>query len=134
MEYIPDSVVYTTAIVAIVLSIYQIALSFKIWGMTNTIKRIDQKMNHPCGFDIGWEIRKSLLKGDKKVVEDLLFDEFIYDIKLKCAGQNECSDEEIAELKSNYAQYYEQIGSKLPESIQNLKSKKDFYKVFTFSI
>lgn len=102
--------------------------------MTNAVKRIEQKMNHPRGFDIGWEIRKSMLKGDKKIAEDLLIDEFIHDIKQKCIEQNGCSDEEIAILKSSYTKYYEQIGSKLPESIQGLKSKEDFYKVFTFSI
>ena len=130
-----EGVLYFISVIMLIFGILQIILFFKIWGMTNNVARINKKVKgRISGLNLGWEIRKSILKGDKKKAEDLLFDEFIYDLQQKCSIQNGGSDEEIAELKVDYSKYYEQIGSKLPESIQCLKSKEDFYKVFTFSI
>lgn len=134
MEYISDPVYYIISAIALVFGVLNIVLFFKIWGMTEDVKKLKNKIDHPCAFDVGWEIRKSILKGDTKKVEELLFDEFIYDLKQACGVSNGGSDEEIADLKSNYAQYYKKAGLKFPDSIQNLKSKADFYKVFTFSI
>lgn len=134
MEYTPDTVYYIIIAIALIFGILEIVLFFKIWGMTEDVKKLKNKMEHPCTFDVAWEIRKSILKGDTKKAEELLFDEFIYDLKQTCVAPNGGSDEEIAELKSNYTQYYRQAGLKFPESIQNLKSKGDFFKIFTFSI
>lgn len=130
-----ESMLNFVSVIIIIFGILQIILFFKLWGMTNNVERINNKVRGRLSdSNLGWEIRKSILKGDKKRAEDLLFDEFIYDLKQKCNVYNGGSDEEIAELKADYSKYYEQINSKLPESIQCLKSKGDFFKVFTFSI
>lgn len=134
MEYISDTASYISIAIILVIVTFEIVLLSKIWAMTDNVKKLKNKMDHPCAFDIGWEIRKSILKGDAKKAEELLFDEFIYDLKQICGVSNGGSDEEIAELKSNYAQYYKQAGLKFPDSIRDLKSKADFYRVFTFSI
>lgn len=134
MEYIPDAVSYIITAIVLVFIIFEVILLSKIWNMTGNVKKLKDKIEHPCAFDVAWEIRKSILRGDNQKAEELLFDEFIHDLKQTCGAPNGGSDEEIAELKANYAQYYRQAGLKFPDSIQNLKSKADFYKVFTFSI
>lgn len=121
-------------IVIIIFGILQIILFFKLWEMTNNVKRINNKIEKKCGTDLIWEIRKSILKGDKKKAENLLLDEFVNDLRQLLRENNHLTEDDITELKTDYAKYYEQLGGKLPESIQNIKSKEDFYKVFTFAI
>lgn len=127
-----ESMLDFVSVIIIIFGILQIILFFKLWGMTNNVKHINRKVGRVSGVDLAWEIRKAVLKGDKKKAEDLLLEAFINVMKQKCSEYNEATDEKIAELKFKYEKLYNTIGSELPQSIQNLKTEQDFYNVFTF--
>ncbi|MEG0890229.1 MAG: hypothetical protein RSH25_17350 [Bacteroides sp.] len=129
-----ENMISFVSVVIIIFGILQIILFFKIWGMTNNVQRINNKVGLISGADLELEIRKAVLKGDKKKAEELLFDEFIKDIKKRYEDYDRSNEEEMNKLKSEYSKYYEQIGSSIPEALQRLNSKEDFQKVFTFSI
>lgn len=129
-----EDMISFVSVVIIIFGILQIILFFKIWGMTNNVQRINNKVGLISGADLELEIRKAVLKGDKKKAEELLFDEFIKDIKKRYEDYDRSNEEEMNKLKSEYSKYYEQIGSSIPEALQRLNSKEDFQKVFTFSI
>lgn len=129
-----ENMISFVSVVIIIFGILQIILFFKIWGMTNNVQRINNKVGLISGADLELEIRKAVLKGDKKKAEELLFDEFIKDIKKRYEDYDRSNEEEMNKLKSEYSKYYEQIGSSIPEALQRLNSKADFQKVFTFSI
>lgn len=137
MENIGDIIIYGNIVIGLVVfvfSILQIILFFKLWEMTNNVKRINNKIERTCDTDLLWEIRKSILKGDIRRAENLLSDEFVNDLRQLLRDNNHLTETSIAELKTDYAKYYAQLGVSLPDSIKRIKSKEDFYKVFTFSI
>lgn len=137
MEDMGDMIIYGNIVIGLVVfvfSILQIILFFKLWEMTNNVKRINNKIERTCDTNLLWEIRKSILKGDIRRAENLLSDEFVNDLRQLLRDNNHLTENSIAELKTDYAKYYAQLGVSLPDSIKRIKSKEDFYKVFTFSI
>lgn len=128
-----ENMISFVSVIIIIFGILQIILFFKLWGMTNNVGQINEKVKGELSnLDLRWEIRKAILKGEKKKAEDLLLDRFFYDLRIALSTYNGDRDEDIAKLKGDYEKYYEQINSKLPESIQRLNSTEDFQKVFTF--
>lgn len=65
------------SIIFIVFGILQIILFFKLWGMTNNIRAIKQKMGCEHNY---WEIRKALLKGDQELAKKLVLDSLVEEL------------------------------------------------------
>lgn len=126
-----------TGIVIIVFGILQIILFFKIWGMTNDVKTLKDKFTNSNKTEILWKIRRILLKGDKREVEDLLLDYFIQELKdIKKESNNEAfaSPEFILDrIKATKAQLkncYRQIDLPLPASLENINTLQDMENIF----
>lgn len=126
-----------TGIVIIVFGILQIILFFKIWGMTNDVKTLKDKFTNSNKTEILWKIRRILLKGDKREVEDLLLDYFIQELKdIKKESNNEtfASPEFILDrIKATKAQLkncYRQIDLPLPASLENINTLQDIENIF----
>lgn len=117
----------------IAFSIFQVILFFKIWGMTNDIKEVKNKITNSDNEKIVWEIRRFILKEDKDKAENLLFDLFLrqleYAVKIY---QGESLTNRISVLKRIFAHYYLQIKSTFPVSLQNINTKEDIEKIFKF--
>lgn len=116
-------------VVYLIICIFTIMLFFKIWSMTNNVKKITKKIGCIDEDDFIWEIRSALFKKDKEKAEELLFNSFMFDLRKELTPYSE-SEYIITYLKKKYTRYYEKIGSKLPDSLESLKTPKDVNDLF----
>ena len=66
------------SIVIIVFGVLQIILFFKLWGMTNNVKKIANKLNSRISWND--QIQIELLKGNKDKAQELLIEKFFIEI------------------------------------------------------
>ena len=104
----------------IIFGILQIILFFKLWVMTNDISKLRDHF-FPVS-DFSYNMRKLLLLGDKEKARELIINKF-FDRLVN-------GDYTFDEAKNNIKDEFDKIGEKLPEQIENLNSKDDFYSLF----
>jgi hypothetical protein len=126
------------ALVMLVASALQIVLFFKVWIMTNDVRALRE--NYVKYSNFAFDIRKMLLFGEKEKARDILLDRFIEKIEnfnydgiehneyYETVKQN--IDNKFNEAKKEFEFSLKKIGEELPESIKNLRSGNDFYKLF----
>lgn len=71
------------SIITIIVAVLQIVLFFKIWVMTNDVKKIKEKMDADIEIDRIDKIRIALLKGDKQKAIELLTDKLATELVKK---------------------------------------------------
>lgn len=98
-----------TAIIAIVVGVLQIVLFFKVWVMTNDVRKIREKMDADLEIDRIDKIRIALLKGDKQQAIELLTDKLATEL-VKKSSEDNISPEYIQKLKENYAKEFAKLG------------------------
>lgn len=98
-----------TAIIAIVVGVLQIVLFFKVWVMTNDVRKIREKMDADLEIDRIDKIRIALLKGDKQKAIELLTDKLATEL-VKKSSEDNISPEYIQKLKENYAKEFAKLG------------------------
>ena len=117
--------------VIVIFGILQIILFFKLWGMTNDIRRISEKIGaQPIDTFIKLEqsIRKLLLEGKKDKAIDLLKSNLVKDlIDFISKGYDY---QIVNNLKNNYREYYEKLGVPFPEQIEKINTLKDLEQLF----
>lgn len=108
-----EGLVTLTGIVMIAFGILQIILFFKVWGMTNNVKRIWDKIDNE---DFLSEACYTYLKGDIESTEQLLNDAFIKEISLLSKSSETYGewDEGYAKLVSKYTRAFNKIGKPIP--------------------
>ena len=120
-------------IIIIVFGILQIILFFKLWGMTNDIKKMK---NEFVGSDSEclkrMQLNKAILKEDKNKITEILFEELFnklqsyYDSSLEFSGGKEYFASKISDLKKEYKEKYSKYGINFPESFNNIEQLEDF--------
>lgn len=125
------------SIIIIVFGILQIILFFKIWGMTNDVKYLKNRSAHIDDAEITWEIRKSILKEDKKKTEDLLFSYFIQQLKIalklydsESFVNSKAFNNRLTIIKNEFKNYYSQINIPFPSTLENLNTLEDVESIF----
>lgn len=115
-----EDITLFVAIVIILFGILQIALFFKMWGMTNDVDKISRKLD--CDKTVSQiftrDIRQALIEGDKKKAERILISAFLYD----------SNSREFEKLKKIYEKYYNKLGLDMPEIIKSSSSINDVFK------
>lgn len=103
-----------TGVVMIVFGILQIILFFKVWGMTNHVKRIWKQMN---SNDLLSEACVAYLKGDIESTERLANEAFLQEVALlaKSAGNLEDWTSDYWDLKQKYIQIFKKIEKPAPD-------------------
>ena len=122
------------AFLFLILSIFgilQIILFFKLWGMTNDVRHISEKIGaQPIDTfpQLEQSIRKLLLEGEKDQAIDLLRSNLVKDlIDYISKGYNY---QIINNLKNNYREYYEKFGVPFPEQVEKINTLKDLEQLF----
>lgn len=111
------------AIIAIVVGVLQIVLFFKIWVMTNDVKKIKEKMDADIEIDRIDKIRIALLKGDKQKAIELLTDKLATEL-VKKSSEEFVTPEEIKDIKEKYAKEFAKLGvNELP--IKDVSTQKE---------
>lgn len=102
------------AIITIVVGVLQIVLFFKLWAMTNDVKKLKKKLHADVETDRIDEIRIALLKGDKEKAIELLTDKLATELVEKCSTEY-IAPQEITVIKEKYAKQFAKLGvDKLP--------------------
>ncbi len=119
------------SVILIIFGILQIILFFKLWGMTNDVRHISEKIGaQPIDTfpQLEQSIRKLLLEGEKDQAIDLLRSNLVKDlIDYISKGYNY---QIINNLKNNYREYYEKFGVPFPEQVEKINTLKDLEQLF----
>ena len=116
-----NTITLTVSVIIIVFGILQIILFFKLWGMTNNVKKISNKLNNK----ISWKDRAQieLLKGDKDKAQDLYKETFFIEIMEQYEKAKEWTN------PGSYNAEYHRIISRYPQ----LKEVIDFAKYDSYN-
>ena len=103
-----------TGIVIIAFGILQIILFFKVWGMTNNVKRIWKKIDNK---DFLSNACISYIKGDLEETEKLANEAFIQEVALlsKSSESYEAWADGYKELKEKYTRIFKKIDKPTPD-------------------
>lgn len=116
------------SIILIVFAVLQIILFFKVWGMTNNVKKIQDKMDYPfntrrSNFD--YDFMFYLYNSKKSEAKDLLlktmWDGYFIPRMIR-AESLEKFNEDYARLKNEYGKYFELLGEEFP-TYDNIRSR-----------
>lgn len=111
------------SIITIIVGVLQIVLFFKIWVMTNDVKKIKEKMDADIEIDRIDKIRIALLKGDKQKAIELLTDKLATEL-VKKSSEEFVTPEGIKDIKEKYAKEFAKLGvNELP--IQDVSTQKE---------
>ena len=110
---VPESIMLA---VLLICGILQVILFFKIWGMTNNVKRIYSSV---ADINIVKEIYKHNPDNER-----LLFDE-TYKV------ESEKTSELFEQTKSKCKMLYEKAGIKFPEVFESIDNKSDWERNFS---
>ncbi len=114
-------------IITIVVGVLQIVLFFKLWSMTNDVRKIKKKIDADLEIDRTDKIRIALLKGDKQKAIELLTDKLATELVRK-SNEEYMTPDEISALKEKYAKEFLKLGvNELP--IKNVKEQSDIYSL-----
>lgn len=115
--------------IIVVVSVLQIVLFFKIWKMTNDVRKIKKKIDADLEIDRTDKIRIALLKGDKQKAIELLTDKLATELVRK-SNEEYMTPDEISALKEKYAKEFLKLGvNELP--IKDVKEQSDIYSLGT---
>ena len=113
--------------IIVVVSVLQIVLFFKIWKMTNDVRKIKKKIDADLEIDRTDKIRIALLKGDKQKAIELLTDKLATELVRK-SNEEYMTPDEISALKEKYAKEFLKLGvNELP--IKDVKVQSDIYSL-----
>lgn len=103
-----------TGIVIIAFGILQIILFFKVWGMTNNVKRIWKKIDNK---DFLSNACISYIKGDLEETEKLANEAFLQEVALlsKSSESYEAWADGYKELKEKYTRIFKKIDKQTPD-------------------
>lgn len=105
-----------TSVITLVVAILQIFLFFKIWGMTNNIKKIKENMIFDTQNN---EVAKYVLLGQKDKAKEILIDTFF----------RRLSVEGYPYLKDWLKKELENIGEELPKQVEQANSKRELFEL-----
>ncbi len=103
-----------TGIVIIAFGILQIILFFKVWGMTNNVKRIWKKINNK---DFLSNACISYIKGDLEETEKLANEAFLQEVALLSKSSESYEDwlNGYKKLKDKYTRLFKKIDKPAPD-------------------
>lgn len=109
-----EGLIQFTGIVIIAFGILQIILFFKVWGMTNNVKRIWKKIDNK---DFLSNACISYIKGDLEETEKLANEAFLQEVALlsKSSESYEAWADGYKELKEKYTRIFKKIDKQTPD-------------------
>lgn len=100
-----------------IFGLLQIILFFKLWAMTNNVKKIAQGDNSP---HVDWQLRACVLTGDMDRAEKLIIEDFVEKVRLHVVQHG--PSESIGPIKNACRARFKAIGKQMPEAIEKLQN------------
>lgn len=109
-----EGLIRSTGIILMAFGILQIILFFKIWGMTNNVKRIWKKLENK---DFLSEACVSYIKGDLEETERLANEAFLQEIAFLSKSSNSYEDwlNGFVKIKEKYTRIFKKIDKPSPD-------------------
>lgn len=114
-----NTITLTVSVIIIVFGILQIILFFKLWGMTNNVKKIADKLNSRISWND--QIQIELLKGDKDKAQELLKEKFFIEVLELYVNEIIFYDKKYKDITSRYPQLKEVIDFAKYDSYDKIK-------------
>jgi hypothetical protein len=114
-----DGFITFLSVVFVVFGILQIILFFKIWAMTNDVRRLQNKF---APGESLFELRKSIALGNKEKAKEIVLEYYFGKIKSPGAAFKYAKEELEGNLKK--------LGYELPENLKNVNSYVDFCNLY----
>lgn len=111
-------------LLVIAFGILQIILFFKLWGMTNNVKIIKNKIVKPS---IALSVIRREIKKKNPNIGDLLFDAMWHDLEFMWENRKEYVTNYPKRIEY-YKKLYGQAGVPFPEDAESIKSDADYEK------
>lgn len=126
------------SIIFMVFGVLQIILFFKVWGMTNNVKKILNNVAQESSLrDDSFEskVRFQLLQGDKEAAQRLLITQFVKAVEDITYAMRGCSwdliyEKDITMVVQGFDERMKSIGCELPSEIALMKTIGDYYKLY----
>ena len=100
-----------------IFGLLQIILFFKLWAMTNNVKKIAQGNDSP---HVDWQLRACVLTGDMDRAEKLIIEDFVEKVRLHVVQHG--PSESIGPIKNACRARFKAIGKQMPEAIEKLQN------------
>ncbi len=110
------------SIILFVFAVLQIILFFKIWGMTNNVKKIVDKLH--CDDDKLWAVRRALMAGDKELAKKELLECIVTEFEQR-GYSNTLLSHVFTNIVKRYEPAFKQLGMEIPEFFTKVKSAQD---------
>lgn len=123
-----ETITFILAAVVLVFGILQIILFFKLWGMTNDVKRLTVRFDSP---DMNYIIKEIHKKNPN--IADLLFDS-LYNAMQKhfsSGSGNAYSACTYSSIKDKYKELYKKAGVEFPFVFDAINCDNDWINAFT---
>lgn len=121
------------SVILTIFGILQIILFFKLWGMTNDVRRISEKIGAQPTETYSqlekhvWQLLLENRKEDAvKLLNKNMVKDMIQEILMKEKGLSSHPDK----IKNNYRKYYEKLGVPFPEQVEKINTLKDLEQLF----
>ena len=112
-------------LITIAAAILQIVLFFKVWAMTNDVRKLRDNYVLPSSENREFEIRKCIVFDDMERAKQIVIATFLEKIS---SGSPE--PEEFVKLKNKLSEDLAKIGYSVPESIVKMNIHNDFSNLF----
>lgn len=121
------------SVILIIFGILQIILFFKLWGMTNDVRRISEKIGaQPIETysQLEKHVWQLLLENRKEDAVKLLNKNMVKDMIQEILMKEKGLSSHPNEIKNNYRKYYEKLGVPFPDQIEKINTLKDLEQLF----
>lgn len=117
------------ALLLIVFGILQIILFFKLWGMTNNVRKIEEHLLPGCEEN-SFNVMRREIKKKNPNIESILFDALWGDLEsIYCKSDPEKPN--FRPIIEHYKKYYEKAGVPFPEEVDSIEN---IYEYRRFSL
>lgn len=116
-----ETITIILGLVMLVFGILQIILFFKLWGMTNDVRKLTTHFN---STDINYIIKEIHKKNPN--IADLLFESLYRAMNKEYGWTNEGYDS----IKNKYKKLYAKAGIEFPSVFENINTKEDWESTF----
>lgn len=121
------------SVILIIFGILQIILFFKLWGMTNDVRHISEKIGGRSNNNYS-QLEKSiwqfLLENKKDKAIEFLNCNLSSELIEATRWGGETTDNVIQSIKNRYQKYYKKLGVPFPEQIEKINTLKDLEQLF----
>lgn len=119
---LPGTIKFLTFIL-FVWGILEVILFFKVWGMTNNVKKIQTELTRSNTTEL---FRKYRLLGQNDKAAEILIQVFLNDMEKYIHSDSFYSGEKIDNKVAELEFQLTQLGEKLPSGFKNLKTAEDY--------